>query len=63
MPWGVGFLLVFIGQGGGGFELFFARGGGGEFAHYFVSTHFLQQISIFQSSFWFVNTLFYKNGF
>ena len=63
MPWGgVGFLLVFIGQGGGGFELFFARGGG-EFAHYFVSTHFLQQISIFQSSFWFVNTLFYKNGF
>ena len=29
----------------------------------FVSDHFLQQISIFQSSFWFIKTLFYKFGF
>ena len=29
----------------------------------FVSDHFLEQISIFQSSFWFVKTLFYKFGF
>ena len=29
----------------------------------FVSDHFLQQISIFQTSFWFVKTLFYRFGF
>ena len=28
----------------------------------FVSAHFLLQISIFQSSFWFVNTLLYRTG-
>ena len=35
----------------------------GGLAGLIFSGHFLQQISIFYSSFWFVNTLLYKIGF